>query len=222
MINEEWNKILKSEYKKRYFIDLMSFIDSEYESKTIFPKKDDIFNAFRYCSFNNVKVIIIGQDPYHNFNQAHGLAFSVLKGNKTPPSLRNIFIEMKDDLGISVPNYGELTTWANQGVLLLNTILSVEAHKPLSHKEKGWEHFTDEVINLLNKDNRPKVFVLWGNKAISKSYLITNNNHLIISSSHPSPLSARHSFFGSKLFSRINYFLRKNNQLEINFEIKET
>ena len=222
MMNNEWNEILESEYKKRYFLDLMSFVNSEYENKIIFPKKEDIFNAFNYCSFNDVKVVVIGQDPYHNFDQAHGLAFSVLKGNKIPPSLRNIYKELNSDLGIDIPNHGELTNWANQGILLLNTILTVEAHKPLSHKSRGWEQFTDEVIHILNKDNRPKVFVLWGNNAINKSNLITNNNHLIISSSHPSPLSARHSFFGSKLFSKINNFLSETNQLEIDFKIKET
>ena len=222
MINNDWNEILKSEFKKTYFTNLMKFVDNEYNTKTIFPKKEDIFNAFNYCSFSNAKVIIIGQDPYHNFDQAHGLAFSVLKGNKIPPSLRNIYKELNTDLGIDIPNHGELIKWANEGVLLLNTILTVEAHTPLSHKFKGWEQFTNEVINILNKDNRPKVFVLWGNNAISKSTLITNNNHLIITSSHPSPLSARHSFFGSKVFSRINDFLKKNNQLEIDFKINKT
>lgn len=221
MINDDWNEILNSEFQKTYFKDLIIFIDNEYNTKTIFPKKEDIFNAFNYCSFSNVKVVILGQDPYHNFNQAHGLAFSVLKGNKIPQSLRNIYKELNADLAVDIPNHGELIKWANEGVLLLNTILTVEAHTPLSHKNKGWEQFTNEVIHILNKDNRPKVFVLWGNNAICKSTLITNNNHLIITSSHPSPLSARHSFFGSKVFSRINDFLKKNNQLEIDFKINE-
>jgi uracil-DNA glycosylase len=221
MINNEWNEILINEFNKTYFKDLMSFINNEYVTKTIFPKKEDIFNAFNYCSFDNVKVVVLGQDPYHNFDQAHGLAFSVLKGNKIPPSLRNIYKELNNDLGIDIPNYGELTSWAKQGMLLLNTILTVEAHSPLSHKNKGWEQFTDEVINILNKDNNPKVFVLWGNNSKIKSKLITNKNHLIISSSHPSPLSARHSFFGSKVFSRINDFLNENDINEIDFIIKE-
>jgi len=221
MINNEWDQILENEFNKTYFKNLMIFINNEYETKTIFPKKEDIFNAFDYCSFDNVKVVVIGQDPYHNFNQAHGLAFSVLKGNKIPPSLRNIYKELNSDLGIDIPNHGELTSWAKQGMLLLNTILTVEAHTPLSHKNKGWEQFTDEVINILNKDNNPKVFVLWGNNAISKSELITNDNHIMISSSHPSPLSARHSFFGSKVFTKINEFLIENKIDVIDFTIKE-
>lgn len=221
MINNDWDLILQKEFNKEYFKELKKLIDYEYGIKTIFPKKEDIFNAFKYCSFNNVKLIIIGQDPYHNFNQSHGLAFSVLKGNKIPPSLRNIYKELSTDLGVKIPNHGELTYWTKQGVLLLNTILTVEAHKPLSHKHKGWEFFTDEVINILNKDDRPKVFVLWGNNAISKKKLITNNNHLIICSSHPSPLSARHSFFGSKVFSRTNEFLRENEIVEIDFDLNK-
>jgi len=222
MINNEWDNILKNEFNKTYFKELKNFIENEYESKTIFPEKEDIFNAFKYCLFSDVKLIIIGQDPYHNFNQSHGLAFSVLKGNKIPPSLRNIYKELNSDLGIDTPIHGELTSWAKQGVLLLNTILTVEAHKPLSHKNKGWEIFTDEVIKILNNDERPKVFVLWGNNAISKSKLIANKNHLIISSSHPSPLSARHSFFGSKVFSKTNDFLIKNGYDKIDFKVNKT
>lgn len=222
MIKNEWNEILKNEFKKEYFKDLMLYVNNEYKTKTIFPKREDIFNAFNYCDFDNVKVVILGQDPYHNYNQAHGLAFSVLKGNKIPPSLRNIYKELNSDLGLDIPNHGELIKWANEGVLLLNTILTVEAHTPLSHKNKGWEVFTTEVINILNKDDRPKVFVLWGNNAINKESLITNSNHLVIKSSHPSPLSARHSFFGCRVFSRINDFLNKTNQIMINFEIKQT
>ncbi|MCK5388365.1 MAG: uracil-DNA glycosylase, partial [Candidatus Izimaplasma sp.] len=181
---------------------------------------EEIFNAFELCSFSNTKVIILGQDPYHNFNQAHGLAFSVLKGNRIPPSLRNIYNEVRSDLGINTPNHGELTSWAEEGVLLLNTILTVEHNKPLSHKEQGWEIFTDNIIKQINEDNRPKVFVLWGNNAIAKKKLITNRKHLVLTSSHPSPLSARHSFIGSKVFSKINVFLKKTNQEEIDFLIK--
>lgn len=220
MIKNDWNKILKFEFEKPYFKELNEFIDFQYNTKTIFPKKEDIFNAFNLCSFVDTKVIILGQDPYHNFNQSHGLAFSVLKGNKIPPSLRNIYKELNSDLGIEIPFHGNLTPWATQGILLLNTILTVEAHKPLSHKNIGWEIFTDEVISILNEDDSPKVFVLWGNNAIRKSKLITNTNHQIISSSHPSPLSARHSFFGSKVFSRINTFLSNNKIQDINFIIK--
>jgi len=220
MIKNDWNKILELEFKKPYFKDLLNFIDDEYNNKIIFPKREDVFNAFNFCSFANTKVIILGQDPYHNYNQSHGLAFSVLKGNKIPPSLRNIYKELNSDLGLDIPLHGDLTSWANQGILLLNTILTVETHTPLSHKDKGWEYFTDAVINILNNDDKPKVFVLWGNNAINKRELITNSNHLIISSSHPSPLSARHSFFGSKVFSKTNDFLIKNGIQDINFIIR--
>ncbi len=214
-----WKKIIKEEQSKDYFKKLQSFIDEEYKTKTIFPKKEDIYNAFDLCLFANVKVVIIGQDPYHDFNQAHGLAFSVLKGNKIPPSLRNIYKELHTDLGLEVPNHGELTSWAKEGVLLLNTILTVEAHTPLSHKKKGWERFTDNIIMRLNKDDVPKVFVLWGNNAKKKNDFITNPHHLVIESSHPSPLGARHSFFNSKVFSRTNEFLIVNNRKPINYKI---
>jgi uracil-DNA glycosylase len=221
MIGNDWDKILYDEFNKEYFKKLIGFIKNEYESKTIFPKKDDIFNAFRCCPFSKVKFIILGQDPYHNFNQSHGLAFSVLKGNRVPPSLKNIYKELYNDLGIEIPNHGDLTKWATEGTLLLNTILTVEAHKPQSHKNKGWEIFTDRVINVLNKDDTPKVFVLWGNNAIKKRELITNKNHLVLSSSHPSPLSARHSFFGSKVFSKTNRFLNANGLIEIDFNLNK-
>lgn len=220
MVKEDWKEHLKNEIEKPYFQELTAFIEEEYRTKTIFPVKEDIFTAFELCAFNDVKVVIIGQDPYHNFNQAHGLAFSVLEGNRIPPSLINIYKELESDLGIKPPPHGELTKWAENGVLLLNTILTVEAHKPLSHKNKGWETFTDCIIKMLNEDDRPKVFVLWGNNAIRKSKLITNKKHLILQSSHPSPLSARHSFFGSKVFSKINAFMKKTGQSEIDFTIK--
>ncbi len=220
MINNDWKEILNHEFQQGYYRNLDKFIKREYKIKAIFPIKEEIFNAFEMCPFKNTKVIILGQDPYHNFNQAHGLAFSVLRGNKIPPSLRNIYKELKSDLGIDIPNHGELTSWAEEGVLLLNTILTVEHNKPLSHKGQGWETFTDNVIKLLDKDNRPKVFVLWGNNAIAKKTIIRNKKHLILTSSHPSPLSARHSFNGSKVFSKINAFLRKTNQKEISFKIK--
>lgn len=220
MINNDWKEILNVEFQKEYYKKLDKFIQNEYLTKAIFPIKEEIFNAFELCSFGNAKVIILGQDPYHNFQQAHGLAFSVLRGNRIPPSLRNIYKELESDLGITPPNHGDLTSWAEEGVLLLNTILTVEHNLPLKHKGLGWETFTDAVINKLNQDNRPKVFVLWGNNAIAKKKLITNRHHLVISSSHPSPLSARHSFIGSKVFSKINAFLRKTKQKEINFRIK--
>ena len=218
-MDKRWVHFIESEGKKEYYRDLMKYIDKEYEERVIFPKREDIFNAFKCTPFNNVKMIILGQDPYHDVNQAHGLAFSVKRGNKIPPSLRNIYSELLNDIGVMPPNHGELTDWAKNGVLLLNTVLTVEAHKPNSHKGKGWEIFTDNVIKELNEDNNPKVFILWGNNAISKESLINNSNHLIIKSSHPSPLSARHSFFESKPFSRTNQFLKDNNTEEIDFTI---
>jgi len=214
-----WSEFIKKEQKKEYFIKLQEFVDAEYKTKTIYPKKEDIYNAFNYSDFKNTKVVMLGQDPYHDENQAHGLAFSVQKGCKIPPSLRNIYKEMNNDLAIDIPLHGDLSSWAKQGVLLLNTALTVEAHKPLSHTKKGWEQFTDNVISELNKDNDPKVFVLWGNNAIKKELLITNPHHLVLCSSHPSPLSARHSFFGSKVFTKINDFLRKNSREIIDFKI---
>ena len=206
-----WNDFIQQEQKKDYFRKLQEFVDNEY--------KDDIYNAFNYCSFLDAKVIIIGQDPYHDFNQAHGLAFSVQKGCKIPPSLRNIYKELNNDLGFEIPVHGDLSNWAKQGVLLLNTILTVEVHNPLSHSKKGWEIFTDNVIRKLDKDSNPKVFVLWGNNAKKKEVLITNPNHYIITTSHPSPLSARHSFFGSKVFTQINDFLSSNNRSIIDFKL---
>lgn len=214
-----WELLFKQEQEKEYYKELMTFIDTEYQSKVIFPRFENIFNAFTLTEFSEVKVIILGQDPYHDYNQAHGLSFSVEGNVKIPPSLRNIYTELLNDIGALPPHHGNLTSWAKEGVLLLNTILTVEAHKPLSHKNKGWETFTDNVIKALNKDERPKVFVLWGNNAISKKELINNENHLIIESSHPSPLSARHSFFGSKVFSRINNFLKETNQKQIDFTL---
>ena len=166
-----------------------------------------------------MKIVIIGQDPYHDNGQAHGLAFSVRKGQKIPPSLRNIYTELFHDLNIMPAPHGDLTEWAKEGVLLLNTILTVEAHAPMSHKNRGWEQFTDTLIERLNQDEKPKVFILWGNNAKKKKTLLTNRNHLIIESSHPSPLGARHSFYGSKCFSRANAFLRKNNRKEVDFTL---
>ncbi len=214
-----WNEFIQKEKQKEYYKKLTKFIENEYATKEVFPEYDKIFNAFNLCTFEDVKVVILGQDPYHDYNQAHGLAFSVQKGCKIPPSLRNIFKELHSDLGIEIPSHGDLTQWARQGVLLLNTILTVEAHKPLSHKNKGWEIFTDNVIRELNKDNKPKVFVLWGNNARKKASLIDNPRHMIIETSHPSPLGARHSFIGSKQFSKINGFLCKMGRDVIDFNI---
>ena len=216
-----WKDFILAQQAQPYFQELLAFVHEEYRTKTVFPPSQDVYNALKYCAHDNVKVVILGQDPYHNVNQAHGLCFSVKRGNDIPPSLQNIYKELKSDLGIDPPPHGELTHWAKQGVLLLNTILTVEAHKPLSHKGKGWETFTDHVIEQLNRDPLPKVFVLWGNNAKQKASLITNPNHLILSSSHPSPLSARYSFFGSKPFSRINRFLVENNRDPIDWRIGE-
>jgi len=216
-LDKKWSNLFSQESKKEYFIKLNNFIQSEIDNKEIYPPMEDTFNAFKLTPFNEVKVVIIGQDPYHGKGQAHGLAFSVNEGIKVPPSLRNIFKELHNDLGITSRNNGNLTEWAKQGVLLLNTILTVEAHKPLSHKNKGWEIFTNKIISELNKDESPKVFILWGNNAIKKSDLITNPNHLIITTSHPSPLSARHSFFGSKIFTKTNDFLERGQLGKIDF-----
>lgn len=214
-----WEQFIEREQDKEYYKELMTFIDKEYQNKVVFPKQKNIFKAFELSQFNDVKVIILGQDPYHDVHQAHGLAFSVNKDVKIPPSLRNIYKELYSDIGLLPPSHGDLTKWATQGVLLLNTVLTVEAHQANSHKGKGWEIFTDNVIKELNQDDSPKVFVLWGNHSIKKENLINNSNHLVIKSSHPSPLSARHSFFGSKVFSRINAFLRENKIEEIDYTL---
>ena len=214
-----WESIIDAESKKKYFQELTEFVDKEYKNHTVFPTKEDLYRAFELSPFNKTKIIMLGQDPYHDFNQAHGLAFSVKRGNKIPPSLRNIYTELFNDLNILPAPHGDLTEWAQQGVLLLNTILTVQAHSPLSHKKKGWEDFTNEVIHQLDQDDSPKVFILWGNNAKKKRELIKSPNHLVIESSHPSPLGARHSFFGSKCFSRSNAFLKENNREEVDFTL---
>ncbi len=220
MIGNNWDLKLKDEFKKEYFTNLMNFIKNEYKTKTIYPKQNEVFNAFRYTDFNNVKVVIIGQDPYHGPNQAEGLSFSVSNEVLKPPSLQNIFKELESDLGIPFPKHNSLKPWAKQGVLLLNAVLTVEEHKPTSHKDKGWETFTDDVIKIINEKQEPVVFILWGAFARSKKSLITNPKHLIIESAHPSPFSARNGFFGSKPFSRTNEFLRKNHLKEIDWRIE--
>lgn len=207
----KWEKIIDAEKEKKYYKDLILFIDNEYKNKVIYPKKENIFSALDNTSFDNVKVVIIGQDPYHGTNQAHGLAFSV-ENAKMPPSLRNIFKELNSDLGIKREN-NNLTNWSEQGVLLLNAILTVEDNKPLSHKNKGWEIFTDLIIKETSKKGNI-VFILWGNYARSKKNLILENNY-IIESVHPSPLSASRGFFGSKPFSKTNNYLKENNIKEI-------
>ena len=210
MINNKWDEVLSNEFKKDYFKKLSIFVKNEYNKKEIYPKYNDIFNALRYTDYDDVKVVILGQDPYHGYNEAHGLSFSVKKGTPMPPSLQNIFKELENDLNIKKTD-SDLTSWAKQGVFLLNSIMTVEKDKPLSHKDKGWEIFTDNIIKCLNEREKPIVFVLWGSYARSKKVLITNKRHLVLESVHPSPLSAYRGFFGSKPFSKINAFLEKNN-----------
>lgn len=210
MINKNWDKILEEEFKKDYFEKLGLFVKNEYKNKTIYPEYKDIFNALRYTDYNEVKVVILGQDPYHGEKEAHGLSFSVRKGIPMPPSLRNIFKELYSDVGVQ-RNLTDLTDWANQGVLLLNSIMTVVKDMPLSHKNKGWEIFTDNIIEKLGEREEPLVFILWGSYARSKKELIKNKKHLILESVHPSPLSANRGFFGSKPFSKTNEFLIKNN-----------
>lgn len=219
LINEEWKKLLSSEFSKPYISELELFLNREYNSKEIYPSTDYIFNAFNLVSPSDVKVVILGQDPYHNKNQANGLSFSVNKHISIPPSLRNIIKELKSDVNISEPMHGDLSSWAKQGVLLLNTVLTVEAHKADSHKNKNWETFTDEVIKSLNTSENPIVFLLWGKKAIQKKQFLTNEKHLVLESHHPSPLSAYRGFLGCKHFSTTNTFLIKNNLTPIDWEI---
>lgn len=206
MINKKWDIILKDELKKPYFKKLGVFVKSEYGKKIVYPEYKNIFNALKLTDYDEVKVVILGQDPYHGPKEAHGLSFSVQKGVKRPPSLDNIFKELKSDLGIERTN-NDLTDWAKEGVFLLNSIMTVVKDSPLSHKDKGWEIFTDDLIKLLNKREKPIVFILWGSYARSKKTLITNKNHYIIEAPHPSPLSAYRGFFGSKPFSKTNNFL---------------
>ena len=213
--NTNWDNLLKDEIKKEYFVNILKFLDNEYKSKTIYPTKEDIYNALKYTPYNNVKVVILGQDPYHGPNQAHGLSFSVDKDIKLPPSLKNIYKELNNDLGIEIKDSGNLISWAKQGVLLLNTILTVEKGKPNSHKKIGWTIFTDKIIELLNERKEPIVFLLWGNNAIEKKKLITNDNHLVLTSPHPSPFSAYNGFFGCNHFSKTNEFLKSNNMSTI-------
>ena len=220
MIGNKWDLILQDEFKKEYFENLMNFVKKEYKTKTIYPKQNEVFNAFRYTDFDNVKVVILGQDPYHGPNQAEGLSFSVSNEVLKPPSLKNIFKELESDMKIPYPEHNSLKKWAKEGVLLLNAVLTVEEHKPTSHKDRGWEIFTDDIIKILNERNTPTVFILWGAYARSKRELITNPKHLVIESAHPSPFSARTGFFGSKPFSKTNEFLKKNNIKEIDWRIE--
>ena len=220
-IGNDWDDILAGEFDKEYYGKLRKFLISEYRNGIVYPDMNDIFNALKYTPYSKVRAVILGQDPYHEPGQAHGMAFSVRKGVEQPPSLVNIFKELQEDLGIPRPpkDNGYLVPWAEQGVLLLNTVLTVRAHEANSHQNKGWEIFTDRVIELLNEREQPMVFILWGGKAKAKEALITNTRHLVLTGAHPSPLSAYNGFFGGRYFSRTNEFLSANGESEINWEI---
>jgi len=215
-----WDDILKDEFEKDYYKKIREFLKSEYSHYKIYPNMNNIFDSLKYASYENIKVVIIGQDPYHEEGQAHGLSFSVQPGVDIPPSLQNIYKELQDDLGCYIPNNGYLVKWAKQGVLLLNNVLTVRAHQANSHKDKGWEEFTDNVIRILNKREEPIVFMFWGSCAKTKEALITNPNHLILKAVHPSPLSAYRGFFGCKHFSKANEFLKEHGEEPIDWQIE--
>ncbi len=219
ILANDWEPVLYEEFGKPYYLQLREFLKQEYASKTVYPDMNHIFNALHYTSFENVKVVILGQDPYHGPNQAHGLSFSVQKGVALPPSLKNIFKEMENDTGNPVPNHGSLISWAKQGVLLLNNVLTVRRGEAHSHQGMGWEQFTDQVIKSLNRKQSPVVYILWGAAAKKKRSLIDTSKHYIIQSAHPSPLSAYRGFFGSKPFSKTNEILKQNGQKEINWRL---
>lgn len=220
-IGNEWDKILDGEFDKEYYQKLRQFLISEYRSRRIYPDMYDIFNALKYTSYSDVKAVILGQDPYHQPGQAHGLCFSVKKGVRIPPSLVNIYKELENDTGIKPPSHGCLTDWAEHGVLLLNATLTVREGQPMSHAGRGWEIFTDHVIELLNKRAKPMVFILWGNNAKAKKKMITNPAHLVLEGAHPSPLGAHKGFWDGKYFSKTNEFLKANGIEEIDWSIKE-
>ena len=219
IFKNDWQELLKDEFSKDYYLALRAFLVNEYKSKIVYPDMYDIFNSLHLTSYSNIKVVIIGQDPYHGPNQAHGLSFSVNPEIKIPPSLKNIYKELQNDLNCYIHNNGFLNKWAEQGVLLLNSVLTVRAGEPNSHKGKGWEQFTDKIISLVNEKNDPVVFILWGNNALSKKSLITNKRHLILSSVHPSPLSASRGFFGNHHFSKTNDFLIASGRSPIDWQI---
>lgn len=220
MIENDWLTVLGDEFKKPYYKELYQFVLEEYNTVQVFPPADDIFNAFHLTPLSRVKVVIIGQDPYHNVGQAHGLCFSVKPEVEIPPSLVNIYQELHDDLGCYIPNNGYLVKWAKQGVLMLNTVLTVRAHQANSHRGKGWEEFTDAAIRALNTQDRPVVFILWGRPAQMKKSMLNNPNHLILEAPHPSPLSAYRGFFGSRPFSRTNSFLEERGAEPIDWQIE--
>ncbi len=219
-IGNDWDELLKDEFKKPYYIQLRNFLSIEYATQEVFPNMYDIFNALKYTAYKDVKVVILGQDPYHGRNQAHGLCFSVQKGVTPPPSLQNIFTELHDDLGCSIPSHGDLSTWAKQGVLMLNTVLTVRKGQANSHAHHGWEQLTDQIIRLLNEREDPIVFLLWGRNAQSKMNLITNTRHLILKCAHPSPFSADYGFFGCRHFSKTNTFLKSIQKDAIDWQVE--
>lgn len=221
MIGNDWDEKLETIWNSKGFNNFLNIVKEKYNNTTCFPEYNNIFNALKLTPFSKVKVVILGQDPYHGTGEAHGLSFSVQDGIPKPPSLKNIFKELKDDLNIDEPETGNLEKWAKEGVLLLNSVLTVEKDKPASHKDLGWHLFTDHIIKLLNTKEEPVVFILWGNFARSKKVFITSNKHLIIESTHPSPFSANNGFFGSKPFSKTNNFLIKNNIEPINWDLKK-
>ncbi|OON97074.1 MAG: uracil-DNA glycosylase [Epulopiscium sp. Nele67-Bin005] len=218
-LGNSWDKYFELETKKEYYLNLREFLKEEYSTKEIFPPKEEIFTAFKLTPYDNVKIVILGQDPYHDNNQAHGLAFSVKPNIKTPPSLLNIYKEINASTGLYIPNNGYLVSWAEQGILLLNTVLTVQAHQANSHKNKGWETFTDAMITYLNMRNEPIIFMLWGTPARKKKDLITNANHFILEAPHPSPLSAHRGFFGCNHFNKANEILEQIGKPPINWQI---
>ncbi len=221
MINNDWLDCIQSEFKKPYYKELYQFVRNEYDTHVIYPPSDDIFNAFHLTPLSKVKVLILGQDPYHGAHQAHGLCFSVLPDQpELPPSLQNIYKELQDDLGCEIPNNGYLKKWAEQGVLMLNTVLTVRAHQAGSHQGKGWEQCTDAIIQAVNAQDRPVVYLLWGKPAQSKIPMLTNPKHLILKAPHPSPLSAYRGFFGCRHFSQTNAFLKENGVEPIDWQIE--
>lgn len=218
-IGNDWDEVLEGEFEKPYYLELREFLKEEYSTRIIYPNMNDIFNALKYTSYKDTKILILGQDPYHGENQAHGLAFSVKPGVKTPPSLLNMYKELCDEYDCFIPNNGYLVPWTEQGILLLNTALTVRAHEANSHKGKGWETFTDNVIKKLNERDEPVIFILWGNNARSKKKFIDTDKHYIIESAHPSPLSASRGFFGSKPFSKANEILTSLGKDTIDWQI---
>ena len=221
MLTNDWSLALKDEFNKPYYRDLYRFVKEEYSTKVVYPPADDIFNALHLTPLKDVKVLILGQDPYHNEHQAHGLSFSVLPDQKDiPPSLQNIYKELQEDLGCYIPNNGYLKKWADQGVLMLNTVLTVRAHEPNSHQGRGWENFTDAIIQAVNQKDEPVVYMLWGRPAQSKIPMLTNPKHLILKAPHPSPLSAYRGFFGCRHFSKCNEFLSQNGLSPIDWQIE--